>query len=136
MNRIAHRAVSLAAAAVALAAGYLLPGAGAGLAVANGVAYGAFAWLAVAHADLLLRGGQPWPVARWSGLIGGFSVLGPLTVLTVALPSAPAGERVAVAALVFATTWTGVGLGVSLARTAAEVEGAWRDPWEQKARDR
>lgn len=117
----AQPVVALVAAAVAGAASFALLGAGYAVSVGNAAAYGAFGWLSVAHWDLLHAGNQSWSVGRLWGLASGYILFVSLVVLTVGVTTDPVGVRAARAALVFGTTWAGIGIGISVARADAAV---------------
>jgi len=121
MERTGQWAVALLAAAVAGSASYAFLDAGYAVSIANAVAYGAFGWLSVDHWDVLYRGHQPPSVSRLWGIASGYVLFVSLVVLQVGAPSAPVGPRAALTALVFGTTWTGIGIGLSVARADVEV---------------
>lgn len=119
MERTAHWVVATAAVAVAGGVSYVLLGAGYAVSIANAGAYGAFGWLSVEHWDLLHAGNQPWSVGRLWGVASGYVLFVSLVVLQAGTSTAPVGERAALTALVFGTTWAGIGVGVSVARADA-----------------
>ena len=119
MDRRTAHLVAVAVGMIAAAIAFQFLGTTVALALAVGLALGAFVRLSIAHPDLLVYGHQPKPVSRWGAAAAGFTVGVSLLVYSAGVPALGGGERVALGLLVLAGVWAGVGFGIGMARADA-----------------